>query len=163
MGTLCGLTVTTILLFFLLFVSLSHSFYLPGVAPRDFQTVCSLIIQTHFSKSVLYFILSPLIACFPVQFFFGVSLFSVVFVVLFEFSLLYVEQYWIWVFEFDLILCCCGSVGLFLSCFWIMGFVWIWIFVEIQVKVLIFGNWECDLGVCICCCCCCCFFFFKRF
>ena len=66
MGTLCGLTVTTVLLFFLLFVSLSHSFYLPGVAPRDFQTVCSLIIQTHFSKSVLYFILSPLIACFPV-------------------------------------------------------------------------------------------------
>ena len=66
MGTLCGLTVTTILLFFLLFVSLSHSFYLPGVAPRDFQTVCSLIIQTHFSKSVLYFILSLLIACFPV-------------------------------------------------------------------------------------------------
>ena len=66
MGTLCGLTVTTILLFFLLFVSLSHSFYLPGVAPRDFQTVCSLIIQIHFSKSVLYFILSLLIACFPV-------------------------------------------------------------------------------------------------
>ena len=39
MGTLCGLTVTTILLFFLLFVSLSHSFYLPGVAPHDFQSM----------------------------------------------------------------------------------------------------------------------------
>ena len=38
--------------------------------------VCSLIIQTHFSKSVLYFILSPLIACFLLQFFCGVSLFS---------------------------------------------------------------------------------------
>ena len=38
--------------------------------------VCFLIIQTHFSKSVLYFILSPLIACFLLQFFCGVSLFS---------------------------------------------------------------------------------------
>ena len=30
---------STILLFFLLFVFLSHSFYLPGVAPRDFQSM----------------------------------------------------------------------------------------------------------------------------
>jgi hypothetical protein len=39
MGALYGRTTTTTLLLVLLVVSSAHSFYLPGVAPRDFQTV----------------------------------------------------------------------------------------------------------------------------
>ena len=59
MGTICVRTFTS-LVFGLLLISSAQSFYLPGVAPRDFQIVCSDSIPSLFlaSSTSIYALLS---------------------------------------------------------------------------------------------------------
>ena len=81
---------STILLFFLLFGSLSHSFYLPGIAPRDFQSMFPYNPNPLLKICALFHSFTSHCLLSSIVFLWGFFIFYV-FVVLFEFSLLYVE------------------------------------------------------------------------